>query len=112
VSGWKLYELGARLEEVLRMPLDLIPLPPNRFTKLIEARGKVILGNPGASRPTHHRDQELESTRAPFRRFRHVFFRGYGFQLDWDRMQEGITQIEDVFAQFRSSLNGYLAPLP
>jgi len=28
VSGWKLHELGARLEDVLRMPLDLIPFPP------------------------------------------------------------------------------------
>jgi len=44
VAGWKLYELGARLEEELRMPLDLIPLsPPSQFTRLIEARGKVLL---------------------------------------------------------------------
>jgi predicted nucleotidyltransferase len=44
VSGWKLYELGARLEEELRIPLDLVPLsPPNRFTYLIEQRGKVLL---------------------------------------------------------------------
>ncbi|MBN1579382.1 MAG: nucleotidyltransferase domain-containing protein [Anaerolineae bacterium] len=44
VSGWKLYELGARLEEELRMPLDLVPLsPPTRFTRLIEQRGKVLL---------------------------------------------------------------------
>jgi len=44
VSGWKFYELGARLEEELRIPLDLVPLsPPNRFTCLIERRGKVLL---------------------------------------------------------------------
>jgi len=44
ITGWKLYELGARLEEELRMPLDLIPLsPPTRFTRLIETRGKVLL---------------------------------------------------------------------
>ncbi len=44
VVGWKFYELGARLEEELRLPLDLIPLnPPNRFTRLIERRGKVLL---------------------------------------------------------------------
>ncbi len=44
VDGWKLYELGARLEEELRLPLDLIPLnPPTRFTRLIERRGKVLL---------------------------------------------------------------------
>jgi predicted nucleotidyltransferase len=44
VTGWKLYELGARLEEELRVPLDLVPLtPPTRFTRLIERRGKVLL---------------------------------------------------------------------
>ena len=44
VAGWKFYELGARIEEELRIPLDLVPLsPPNRFTRLIERRGKVLL---------------------------------------------------------------------
>ena len=44
ISGWKFYELGARLEDELRIPLDLIPLdPPTRFTRLIEQRGKVLL---------------------------------------------------------------------
>jgi predicted nucleotidyltransferase len=44
VAGWKLFELGARLEEELKVPLDLIPLsPPNRFTRIIERRGTVLL---------------------------------------------------------------------
>jgi predicted nucleotidyltransferase len=44
VAGWKIFELGARLEEELKMPLDLIPLsPPTRFTRLIERRGRVLL---------------------------------------------------------------------
>ncbi|MBI1926294.1 DNA polymerase III subunit beta [Candidatus Poribacteria bacterium] len=44
IPGWKLYELGARLEDELRIPLDLIPLsPPNRFTRLIETKGKELL---------------------------------------------------------------------
>ena len=44
VAGWKLFELGARLEEELKMPLDLVPLsPPNRFTRIIERRGRVLL---------------------------------------------------------------------
>jgi len=44
VAGWKLYELGARLEEELRVSLDLVPLtPPTRFTRLIERRGRVLL---------------------------------------------------------------------
>jgi uncharacterized protein len=44
VPGWKLYALGARLEEELRVPLDLIPLsPPNRLTRHIEQQGKVLI---------------------------------------------------------------------
>jgi predicted nucleotidyltransferase len=44
ITGWELYELGARLEEELQVPLDLIPLsPPNRLTRMIERRGKVLL---------------------------------------------------------------------
>jgi predicted nucleotidyltransferase len=44
VEGWKLYELGARLEEELQIPLDLVPLdPPTPFTRLIERRGKVLV---------------------------------------------------------------------
>ena len=44
VAGWKFYELGARLEEELEVPLDLISLnPPTRFTRLIERKGKVLV---------------------------------------------------------------------
>jgi predicted nucleotidyltransferase len=44
VTVWKLYQLGARLEEELRVPLDLVPLTlPTRFTRLIERRSKVLL---------------------------------------------------------------------
>lgn len=44
VPGWALYTLGAKLEEELRVPLDLIPLsPPNRFTRKIEQQGKVLI---------------------------------------------------------------------
>lgn len=44
VEGWKLYELGAQLEDSLRIPIDLIPLtPPTRLTRLIEAQGRVLV---------------------------------------------------------------------
>jgi predicted nucleotidyltransferase len=44
VPGWKLYELAARLEDELHIPLDIVPLyPATRFTKLIERRGRVLL---------------------------------------------------------------------
>lgn len=44
VSGWKLYELAARLEEEINAPLDLVPLTPStRFTRMIERRGKLLI---------------------------------------------------------------------
>ncbi len=44
VEGWKLYEFAAKLEEELETNLDIVPLsPPTRFTKHIEAKGKVLL---------------------------------------------------------------------
>ncbi len=44
VSGWKLYELAAKLEDELKTPLDIVPLTPStRFTKLIEEKGKALI---------------------------------------------------------------------
>ncbi len=44
VDGWKLYGLGAALEETLRMPVDLVPLDkPSRFGRWIEVRGRRLL---------------------------------------------------------------------
>jgi predicted nucleotidyltransferase len=44
VPGWKLYELAAKIEDELDIPLDIVPLTPsNRFTQNIEKRGKVLL---------------------------------------------------------------------
>jgi uncharacterized protein len=44
VPGWKLYELAARLEHELNVPLDLVPLSPStKFTQLIERRGRRLL---------------------------------------------------------------------
>lgn len=44
VPGWKLFELGARLEEGLRLLVDVVPLdPPTRFSRHIEREGRVLL---------------------------------------------------------------------
>jgi len=44
VSGWKLFELAARLEDELHIPLDLLPLSPQtRFTSLVERQGRRLL---------------------------------------------------------------------
>ena len=56
-------------------------------------------------------DDDLASALAPFRKFRHVVHHGYGFQLDWAPMKEGISEIENVFLQVRSKLFDYLKSL-
>ena len=44
IAGWKLYELAARLEDEIQMPLDLVPLTPaTRFTQMIERNGRRLL---------------------------------------------------------------------
>ena len=52
-------------------------------------------------------DEELAAGLAPFRKFRHVVYHGYGFQLDWARMTEGLNQVERLFAQFKVRLAEY-----
>jgi len=53
-------------------------------------------------------DDPLAFTIAPFRKFRHVVHHGYGFQIEWDRIKEGISKIEDVFFKIKSRLSSYL----
>lgn len=44
IPGWKLYEFGALLEKEFRVPMDIVPLSPqNRFTRMIEAKGRKLL---------------------------------------------------------------------
>jgi len=53
-------------------------------------------------------DSDLERALVPFRKFRHVVFHGYGFQMDWDRMKIGIDEVEDIFNRFRKEIEAYL----
>lgn len=53
-------------------------------------------------------DTSLSLEMSPFRKFRHVVYHGYGFQLEWDRMAEGIEKAEKVFHRFRIILDDYL----
>lgn len=44
VPGWKLYELAAKIEDELNVPLDIIPLyPATRLTMKIESEGKRLI---------------------------------------------------------------------
>jgi hypothetical protein len=53
-------------------------------------------------------DDALAADLAPYRRFRHVAFHSYGFQLDWGRMAEGAANAENVFERLEQRLTGYL----
>ncbi len=53
-------------------------------------------------------DQDLASALAPYRRFRHVAFHSYGFQLDWGRMVTGVENVKSVFEQIKSNISAYL----
>mgnify|MGYP000887944315 CR=1 FL=1 len=53
-------------------------------------------------------DKSLSQDLAPFRKFRHVVHHGYGFQLDWDRMKDGIEKSQAVFARFKISIENYI----
>jgi len=44
VLGWKMYELAAKLEDEIHLPLDLVPLTPaNRFTEMIVRKGRRLI---------------------------------------------------------------------
>jgi hypothetical protein len=53
-------------------------------------------------------DRALSADLAPYRKFRHVVHHGYGFQLDWERMSEGIEKAESVYGRFKAALEEYL----
>lgn len=56
-------------------------------------------------------DESLASSLSPYRRFRHVVFHSYGFQLEWERMKEGIEKAEGVFAKLKANISNYLQSL-
>lgn len=56
-------------------------------------------------------NESLAMAMSPYRKFRHVVYHSYVFQIDWFRLQEGIDEIEDVYLRFKSKLNEYLKTL-
>jgi hypothetical protein len=56
-------------------------------------------------------DDKTASEIAPYRRFRHVVYHGYAFDLEWDRMSEGIEKAADVFARFESTIHNFIETL-
>jgi hypothetical protein len=56
-------------------------------------------------------DETLERQFGAFRRFRHVVHHGYGFQIEWSRMQEGLDQVSAILVAFRSRVAAHLDAL-
>lgn len=51
---------------------------------------------------------ELSSALSPFRKFRHVVHHGYGFQIEWEMMSQGLDNLESVFQALSISLEYFL----
>ena len=56
-------------------------------------------------------DDGLARQLGPFRRFRHVVHHGYGFQIEWDRMREGLEQVNAILAAFRDRVADHVKGL-
>lgn len=54
-------------------------------------------------------EHKLAETLAPYRRFRHVVFHSYGFQLEWKKMIRGIEEIEQVFIELEKAITQFLS---
>ena len=53
-------------------------------------------------------DDQLAISLASYRKFRHVFFHGYGFQLNWSHMYQGIQDINSIYQKFKGKLYFFL----
>ena len=53
-------------------------------------------------------DYALARQLGPFRRFRHVLHHSYGFQIEWDRMREGVEHVAQVLAAFQDRVEAHL----
>ncbi|MEI6205947.1 MAG: hypothetical protein WCP20_04110 [Desulfuromonadales bacterium] len=56
-------------------------------------------------------DEKLAHQLAPFRKFRHIVYHGYGFQLEWERMIDGLEAIKGVHMSFTVAVSAYLDTL-
>ena len=56
-------------------------------------------------------DEQFALELAPYRKFRHIVHHGYGFQIEWKRMKDGLDKVEIIFSHFRSLVTEYLETL-
>lgn len=94
------------LKRIYRYYNITIPVGDNWHTELVK----------GVSEPPREDlplliDYELFTDLAPFRKFRHVVYHGYGFQLEWDRMLPGIERVSTIFLRFKKRVEKLIAVL-
>lgn len=53
-------------------------------------------------------DVELELKLVHYKKFRHLFIHGYGFQLEWKLMKEGVDNMGSVFNNIRTNVISFL----
>jgi hypothetical protein len=56
-------------------------------------------------------EDDLASDLSTFRKFRHVVYHGYGFQLDWERMRDGLAVLEGVHIRLILTIAAYISSL-
>lgn len=56
-------------------------------------------------------DAGLEKELLQYKKFRHLFIHGYGFQLDWMLMKDGINNMSGVFERIKTNINSFLLDL-
>ena len=52
-------------------------------------------------------DEFLTAGLPPYRRFRHTFHHSYSFELEWERMKEGIERAPHLFVRFKERVLKY-----
>lgn len=55
--------------------------------------------------------KKLALTLAPLRKFRHVVHHGYGFQIEWEMMGQGLANLENVYSDLKLVLETRLDSL-
>jgi hypothetical protein len=68
----------------------------NRFCELNETKLPILFNG-------FLRDELIN-----YRKFRHFVFHGYSNKISWERLLSGIRNINDVFSNFKDSINIYL----
>lgn len=94
-------QLLGRLERRRQRPLTLISAPAGYGKTSLVTSWLEDTEWPCAWVSLDEYDDDLATALAPYRRFRHVASHSYGFQLDWDRIVEGIRNVGNVFAEVK-----------